>query len=71
MLGIILIVLDANPKNGIVEWVTDTARWLAGPFKNLFEIDNRDWRVAVNWGLAAIVYSAIAHLVARLAARAG
>jgi hypothetical protein len=67
--GILLVVLDANPANDIVNWVTDAARWLAGPFRDLFSIENRDWRVAVNWGLAAVAYLAISRFVARLLAR--
>ena len=70
VIGILLVVLDANARNAIVEWFTDAARWLAGPFRDLFAIDNREWRVAVNWGLAAIVYLAISRLIARFAARA-
>lgn len=70
MVGILLVVLDANPRNDIVEALTDAARWLAGPFHDLFSIDSRKWRIAVNWGLAAIVYSALARLLARLVARA-
>lgn len=69
VLGILLVVLDANPRNDIVEWLTDAARWLAGPFKDLFTIENRDWRVVVNWGLAAIVYMFISRVIARLLAR--
>ena len=64
--GILLVVFEANPQNDIVEAVTDAARWLAGPFRELFEIDDRKWRNAVNWGLAAVVYLAISRLVARL-----
>jgi len=67
--GILLVVFEANPRNDIVEWVTDAARWLAGPFRDLFTIDSHKWHVAVNWGLAAFVYLAISRIVARLLAR--
>jgi hypothetical protein len=67
--GILLIVLDANPANDIVNWVTDAARWLAGPFHDLFKLDNPEVRVAVNWGIAAVVYMVIARLIARLLLR--
>ena len=67
--GILLIVLEANPSNDIVNWVTDAARWLAGPFKDLFSIDNAKTAVAVNWGLAALVYLLIASLIAKLLRR--
>jgi hypothetical protein len=64
--GILLVVFEANPRNEVVEAVTDAARWLAGPFRDLFEIDERKWRNAVNWGLAAVVYLAVSRVIARL-----
>jgi hypothetical protein len=67
--GILLVVLDANPRNDIVEWVTDAARWLAGPFHGLFSIDSRELRIAVNWGLAAVAYFTVTGFLARLLAR--
>jgi hypothetical protein len=67
--GILLVVLEANPTNGIVEAVTDAARWLAGPFKDMFSMDNAKTAVAVNWGLAAVVYLVVASLIARLLRR--
>ena len=67
--GILLVVLEANPRNDIVEAVTDVARWLSGPFHGLFDLDSNKWQVAVNWGLAAVVYYAIARLIVRLLAR--
>jgi hypothetical protein len=69
--GILLIVLEANPSNDIVNWVTDAARWLAGPFDNLFNLDNAKTEIAVNWGIAAAVYLIVGRLIARLIARAG
>jgi hypothetical protein len=67
--GILLKILDANPSNDIVNWVLDAARWLVGPFKGLFSIHDPDWRVIVNWGLAAAVYLLIGRLIARLLMR--
>ncbi len=69
VVGILLVVLDANARADVVEWITDAARWLAGPFHGLFNIDSNNWQVAVNWGLAAIVYFAISRVVARALAR--
>jgi hypothetical protein len=67
--GILLVVLEANPSNAIVEAVTDAARWLAGPFKDMFSMDDAKTAVAVNWGLAAVVYLVVASLIARLLRR--
>ena len=68
--GILLRVFDANMSNTIVRDVHDAAAWLVGPFKNLFSFKNPKVTVAVNWGIAAVVYYAIGHIIARLLARA-
>ena len=67
--GILLVVLEANPTNAVVEAVTDAARWLAGPFKEMFTFDSAKTAVAVNWGIAAVVYLVVASLIARLLRR--
>jgi hypothetical protein len=46
----------------------DAGRWLTTPFHNLFKLHG-DWRYIVNWGLAALVYSAVGHFIARMLAR--
>ena len=68
-LGILLIVLGANRDNQIVGVVLDAARWLAGPFDGLFTLDNQKTEIAVNWGLAAVVYYLVARLLVRLVVR--
>jgi hypothetical protein len=69
VLGIVLVVLEANAGNDIVGALLDAARWLAGPFRGIFSFDSHKLEVAVNWGLAAAIYYAIGLLIARLAAR--
>jgi hypothetical protein len=69
VLGIALIVIGANRDNEIVGAALDAARWLAGPFDRLFTLDNPKTEVAVNWGIAAVVYYAIARVVARFMVR--
>ena len=69
VLGIVLFVLDANTSNSLVKAVNDAASWLVGPFKGLFSLADRKAELAVNWGLAALVYYAVAHLIARIIAR--
>lgn len=69
VVGILLVVLEANAGNDIVNALLDAARWLAGPFKGIFSFDSHKLDVAVNWGLAAAIYLAIGALIARLAAR--
>jgi hypothetical protein len=69
ILGIVLVVLEANPSNDIVEAVRDAARFLAGPFDGLFTLDSNKAEKAVNWGIAAVVWYAVARLIARLLLR--
>ena len=69
--AILLKLLSANPHNVIVSDIHDAGRWLASPFINLFHPKNGNVAMAVNWGLATLVYlvvgSALATLVARSA----
>jgi hypothetical protein len=67
--GIVLTVLGANAGNQIVKLVHDAARWLAGPFDGLFKLNNHKTQVAVDWGLAAVVYFALSRFLARLVVR--
>ena len=69
ILGIVLVLLEANRSNGIVEAVLDAAKWLAGPFDDMFKPDDTKARVAVNWGIAAAVIWLIGALIARLLRR--
>lgn len=69
VLGILLVVLEANLDNGLVEAFNDVARFLVGPFKDVFEVKERKAEVAINWGLAAVIYGAIGLVVARVLAR--
>jgi hypothetical protein len=69
VLGIVLVVLEANPSNDLVRLVRDAAGWLAGPFDGLFDLRRHKVEVAVNWGIAAVVWYAVARLIARLLLR--
>jgi hypothetical protein len=68
--AILLRWLGANPANSIVRDVHDAARALVGPFHNVFSIKRPKVAIAVNWGLAAVVYLIVAGFIARLIARA-
>jgi hypothetical protein len=69
--GIVLVLLKANRTNDIVEAVRDAADWLAGPFNGMFELDNRRTSVAINWGVAALVYYAASRVLAGFVSRRG
>ena len=66
VVAILLRVLEANPDNSLVSGITDLARTLVGPFKDLFTIENAKVAIAVNWGLAALVYFAVGSIIARI-----
>jgi hypothetical protein len=67
--GILLVVFKANPANSIVSEVHSWAGWLAGPFDGMFSFKNPNDAIAVNWGIAAVVYLGIGALIARLIGR--
>jgi hypothetical protein len=69
VIGILLTLLDANKDNQIVGWLLDAAKFLVGPFKDVFKPDGAKVKVAVNWGLAAVIYALVGGLIARLLRR--
>jgi hypothetical protein len=69
LVAIVLVLLEANRDNAIVEALLDAGAWLAEPFDNVFSMDSRKERIAVNYGLAALVYGIAGALIARLLRR--
>jgi hypothetical protein len=69
VVGIVFVLLKANPTNSIVSQVHDWARSLAGPFDGMFSFHSADVAIAVNWGIAAVVYLLAGGLIARLIGR--
>ncbi|GHE91622.1 MULTISPECIES: hypothetical protein [Streptomyces] len=63
-LWILMYLLDANRGNTLVEFVHDTASWLAGWSHDLFTFDEAWARVVAGYGLAAVVYLFIGHAIA-------
>ncbi|WP_405781166.1 hypothetical protein [Streptomyces sp. NBC_00859] len=63
-LWILMYLLDANRANDLVTFVHNTADWLAGWSRDLFTFDKAWARVVAGYGLAAVVYLFIGHLVA-------
>ena len=56
ILWILMYLLDANRANDLVQFVRDSARWLAGWSYDLFTFDAAWARVVAGYGLAAAVY---------------
>jgi hypothetical protein len=71
VVGIVLHLLDAHASNAVVGFVYDVAGWLVTPFRHVFSPGGAKANIAVNWGLAAIVYGIAGGLIARLLAGAG
>ena len=69
--GVLLVVLNANPTNDIVSAIHDAARALVGPFDGMFTLDSAKATLAVNRGIAALVYLMIGGLIARVIAQIG
>jgi hypothetical protein len=65
VVAILLRVLDANSANTIVHDIHRAARTVVGPFHNLFALHRPKVAIAVNWGIAAVVYGIVGGLVAR------
>ena len=68
-IGVLLVVLEANPANDIVNTWLDAARWLVGPFKDFFTLDDRKLQVTVNWGLALVAYVIAGRVISSLLRR--
>ncbi len=69
VLGIVLVALEANTANVLVDAVLDVANFLVGPFEDVFDLEQRKTAVAVNYGLAALVYFIVGRVIARLLRR--
>ncbi len=67
--AVLLRLLSANPHNAFVSHVHDAGRALVGPFGNVFSLHNAKAALAVTWGLAAVLYLIVGHMLARLIAR--
>ncbi|GAA2646094.1 hypothetical protein [Streptomyces vastus] len=63
-LWILMYLLDANRANDFVQFIQDAARWLAGWSHDLFTFDEGWARVVAGYGLAAVVYLFVGHVIA-------
>jgi len=69
VVGIVLVLLEANRDNAVVDWLVGAGDYLSRPFHGIFTPDGRKAQVAVNWGLAAVVYGFVGGLIARMLRR--
>lgn len=68
---IAFVVFEANTGNDIVGWFADRATDLAWQFTDVFQPDDPKAEVAVNYGLAALVYLVIGRILVALVRRLG
>lgn len=68
---VILTVGEANPENGITEFVGRWADRFALGFRDLFTPEERKTAVLVNYGLAAVSWLVVSAIVARIVRRLG
>ncbi len=68
VLGIVLVVLEANERNAIVDAILDVGRFFADPFEQIFLVKDRRGEIAVNWGIAAGIYLLAGALIVALLA---
>lgn len=58
-------MLDARSSNTIVSHVHDWAKWLVGPFDGMFHEHSAKGTLALNWGIALVVWMIVASLLVR------
>ncbi|XRQ11237.1 hypothetical protein ACN3XK_10215 [Actinomadura welshii] len=66
---IVFVAFEANTGNGIVQWFGSRARELSWQFKDVFQPDDPKLEVAVNYGLAALVYLVLGRILVGLLRR--
>jgi len=69
VLGILFAVLKANMGNTIVKDIHDAAKFLVGPFDGIFKPKDPKLAIAVNWGIAVVVYVIVGRFIASLLRR--
>ncbi|MFD0691882.1 hypothetical protein [Actinomadura fibrosa] len=68
---IIFVTFEANTSNDLVRWFGDRATDLAWQFKDVFQPKNPKAEVAVNYGLAALVYLVVGRILVTVVRRLG
>ena len=71
VLHIIFVVAEANPDNGIVEFVGSVADNLTLGMGDLFQPEDPKTEVLVNYGIAAVVWLIISAVGASIIRRVG
>ena len=67
-LAILFVVLDASTGNTIVSHIRDWAHTLAAPFNGIFHLHSAKGTIAINYGIAIVVYLIVAWIIERVIA---
>jgi hypothetical protein len=71
-LAIVLRDVDANQRNTIVKGIHEGANFFAGAFTGLIAFNGHPKRaIAVDWGIALLVFLLVGSLIASMIARIG
>jgi hypothetical protein len=70
VVGILLVLIGANQRNMLVDFITDIGRFFARPFNHLLPQHTAKADMTVNWGIAALAYLIVGSILARLVRRA-
>jgi hypothetical protein len=65
-LGVAFFVLGATPTNMIVSYTHEWAKSLIAPFDGMFNMHGAKASLALNWGIALIVYLLLGRLLAQI-----
>lgn len=71
VLHVIFVIGEANPDNGIAEFVRSWSDGLSLGFQDLFTPDDPKLRTLVNYGIAAIFWLVVSAIVAKIIRRIG
>lgn len=69
VLHVILVIGEANPQNGITQFVASFADTVSIGFKDLFTPDDVKLQILLNYGIAAIFWLVVTAIVGRLLRR--
>ena len=69
VVGIVLVLVDANQRNMLVDLVLDVVRFFTRPFRDLFPRADPKQNALLNWGIAAIAYLIVGAVIARIVRR--
>jgi hypothetical protein len=70
VVGILLVLIGANQRNTIVDFILDIGRFFTKPFNHMLPQSTLKQDLVVNWGIAAVVYLVVGAFLSRVARRA-